>query len=144
MNKAIGVKEILYKPMTKGEYNEYRGWDLPENEDGDEKGYLVEYQDSKSNHKNHKGYISWSPKDVFEASYTEFNLNTNGKVTLQPFQQRVVEERAGVISRLVALINFLEKPTAPLSLDQMADMQKQVMAMKAYANILSVRIGKFK
>lgn len=32
MKKYIGTKQLKAKPMTLGEYNEYRGWKLPENE----------------------------------------------------------------------------------------------------------------
>lgn len=69
-NVAIGIKMIEYFPLTKAEYNAYRGWDMPEGEDPNEEGYCVEYLDSdKSNHPNHKGYISWSPKNVFDKAY---------------------------------------------------------------------------
>jgi hypothetical protein len=66
----IGTKRINATPMTRSEYNTYRGWDLPENEDGNDEGYLIEYLDGgKPNHPNHAGYISWSPKDVFNLNY---------------------------------------------------------------------------
>ena len=66
MNKYLGTKEVLAKPMTRGEYNDYRGWQIPENEDPNEQGYLIEYQDGgKSKDSRHAGYISWSPADVF-------------------------------------------------------------------------------
>lgn len=66
----IGVKLIKPTPMTRLEYNEYRGWTLPENEDGADEGYLVEYLDGgQSNDPRHVGYISWSPKAVFERAY---------------------------------------------------------------------------
>lgn len=56
--------------MTRGEYNGYRGWEMPANEDAAEAGYLVEYHDGgKPNHPDHAGYVSWSPADVFERSY---------------------------------------------------------------------------
>lgn len=56
--------------MTRGEYNNYREWEVPANENPNDEGYLVEYTDGgKPNHPDHAGYISWSPKDVFEASY---------------------------------------------------------------------------
>lgn len=72
MRKYIGVKLILAKPMTRLEYNIYRGWELPQDEDGSDLGYLVEYVDGgKSNHPDHEGYISWSPAEVFERAYTE-------------------------------------------------------------------------
>ena len=34
MNKYIGVKEINAKPMNRQEYNDFRGWELPEDENG--------------------------------------------------------------------------------------------------------------
>ncbi|HCA5286177.1 TPA: hypothetical protein MW252_002273 [Acinetobacter nosocomialis] len=56
--------------MSRGEYNEYQGWQIPENENPNDPGYLIEYKDGgKANHPNHEGYISWSPKDIFEHSY---------------------------------------------------------------------------
>lgn len=60
--KYIGTKLIKAKPMTRGEYNEYRGWKIPENENPQDEGYLVVYVDSND-------YVSWSPKDVFERAY---------------------------------------------------------------------------
>jgi hypothetical protein len=72
MRTYIGTKIIKAKPMTRAEYNTYRGWDLPENENGDDGGYLVEYEAApnvETNHVDHAGYISWSPDSVFEESY---------------------------------------------------------------------------
>jgi hypothetical protein len=70
MQRFIGTKLINAKPMTLGTYNAYRGWEMPANENPDDDGYLVEYTDGgKPNDERHKGYISWSPADVFEKSY---------------------------------------------------------------------------
>ena len=78
MTAFVGTKSVLATPMTRGEYNEYRGWQIPENEDPKEQGYLIEYVDGgKPNDDRHAGYISWSPKDVFERSYKTPNLNSN-------------------------------------------------------------------
>lgn len=66
----IGTKIVDALPMTRGDYNKYRGWDLPGNETGADEGYLAEYLDGgESNHANHTGYISWSPKAQFEKAY---------------------------------------------------------------------------
>ena len=66
----IGTKLIIAMAMSRSDYNEYRGWELPDNENGDDEGFLVEYLDGgQANHPNHAGYISWSPKDVFENAY---------------------------------------------------------------------------
>lgn len=62
MKKYIGTKVIKAKPMTRGEYNEYRGWQIPENENPEDEGYLVVYVDSDN-------YESWSPRDVFDRAY---------------------------------------------------------------------------
>jgi hypothetical protein len=70
MKTYIGTKLINAKPMTRAEYNAYRGWTLPANENGADEGFLVEYLDGgKSNDMRHVGYISWSPADVFERAY---------------------------------------------------------------------------
>jgi hypothetical protein len=70
MQKYEGTKRLFAKPMTRGEYNAYRGWTIPEEENPSDAGYLVEYEDGgKSNDSRHAGYISWSPADVFERTY---------------------------------------------------------------------------
>jgi len=70
MEKYIGVKMISAIAMTRLAYNEYRGWVMPDDEDGSEDGYLVEYEDNDHPcHPDHKGYISWSPKEVFDDSH---------------------------------------------------------------------------
>ena len=51
--RYIGRKFLSAKPMTRGEYNSF-------DEEGSDEGYLVIYPED---------YSSWSPKDVFEASY---------------------------------------------------------------------------
>lgn len=70
MHQYIGTKLIRAQAMSRAEYNDYRGWELPANESGDDLGFLVEYLDGgQSNHPNHSGYISWSPADVFSRAY---------------------------------------------------------------------------
>ena len=70
MNEYIGTKIIKAKPMNRFDYNSLRGWTIPEDENGNDEGYLVEYLDGgKPNHKDFDNYISWSPKDVFEKAY---------------------------------------------------------------------------
>ncbi|CQR74160.1 hypothetical protein SOV_22860 [Sporomusa ovata DSM 2662] len=65
MDKYIGVKIIQAEPMTRGDYNKFKGWTIPQDEDPNDEGYLVKYKD---------GYISWSPKGIFEDS----NRKTDG------------------------------------------------------------------
>jgi len=55
--KYLGVKLVEAAELNLGDYNIYRGWDIPENEDPKREGYLVVYPD---------GYESWCPKEQFE------------------------------------------------------------------------------
>lgn len=68
MNKYIGTKLIEAKEMNLGDYNKFKGWTIPENEDPKTNGYMVKYSDD---------YISWSPKEVFEKSYLKVDDNPN-------------------------------------------------------------------
>lgn len=69
----IGTKKIIAEPMTRLEYNQYRGWDVPSDENPEDEGYLVEYEPTDPptpNTKDREGYVSWSPKEVFEEAYS--------------------------------------------------------------------------
>ncbi len=70
MEQYVGTKLINAAPMTRQDYNDLRGWQLPEDEDGTDVGYLVEYVDGgEPNVTEYKGYISWSPKETFDNAY---------------------------------------------------------------------------
>lgn len=72
MKKYLGTKLVLASPISRGGYNAYRGWEMPDNEDPNDPGYFIEYVDGGApNHKHHVGYVTWSPADVFERSYRE-------------------------------------------------------------------------
>lgn len=79
MIRHIGTKLINATPMTRQEYNDFRHWVMPAEENGADEGYLVEYVDGgKPNHPDFAGYISWSPKDVFERAYRPVQNMTFG------------------------------------------------------------------
>lgn len=72
MKSYIGTKTLNAKPMNRLDYNTVHGWTVPTDENGADEGYIVEYTDGgKPNHADFSGYISWSPKDVFERTYVE-------------------------------------------------------------------------
>lgn len=131
----IGTKSVLATTMTRGEYNEYRGWTIPENEDPSEQGYLVEYVDGgKPNDERHTSYISWSPRDVFEKSYHQ----------TQTPQDRVRLEQIELTQKLDALENFLDKgQPAFIDDEQWALLQEQQKHMDAYNDVLAKRIALF-
>lgn len=69
MEKYLGVKLIEAEPMNLGDYNKFKGWTIPENEDPSREGYKVKYSDD---------YISWSPKEAFEEAYRTITDMTFG------------------------------------------------------------------
>lgn len=64
MDRYIGTKVIEARPMNLGEYNKFRGWSMPSDEDPARPGYQVTYED---------GYLSWSPSTAFESAYQQTN-----------------------------------------------------------------------
>ena len=64
MKTYIGIKEIAAKPLGRGGYNKYRGWETPKDENPKDKGYFIQYPD---------GYESWSPEKQFDDAYSEFS-----------------------------------------------------------------------
>jgi len=72
MKDYIGTKIIKAKTMTREEYNDFRGWELPSDERGEDTGYLVEFApDGHPNVEGFAGYISWSPAGAFEEAYKQ-------------------------------------------------------------------------
>jgi hypothetical protein len=95
MKQFIGVKLIHAKPMTRAEYNAYRGWELPANENGSDAGFLVEYLDGgKANTPDHAGYVSWSPEDVFNRAYKPTDGMSFG-LAVEAMKQGFKVSRAG-------------------------------------------------
>lgn len=91
----IGTKSVLATPMTRLEYNQYRGWDVPSDENPNDEGYLIEYLDGgQSNHEAHAGYISWSPKQVFSNAYRQ-NGSLNFGDALMALKQGKKVARSG-------------------------------------------------
>ena len=74
MKYAIGCKLVQCEEMNLGDYNEYRGWTIPQNEDPKKPGYLVKYVDQNP------PYISWSPKEVFEKFYLPIQSEDGSKL----------------------------------------------------------------
>lgn len=156
----IGTKVILsFGEMSRKEYCEYRGWKLPENENGDDRVYLVEYAPdptSKPNHPNHEGYISMSPKHVFEEAYSELlryedlteksiNMLVHGYDDLQPHQKRIAAEFSELDRKTDDLMNFITSnprfETLPDA--EQSDLNKQYLSMLNYRTCLVSRINRW-
>lgn len=137
-----GTKRLHAQPMTRGEYNAYRGWENPADENPADDGYLVEYQDGgKANDPRHAGYISWSPKDVFERSYKEIPQSS-----LPPHQQRVLDEKRELDEKLQKLTAFISSEKFSTIVQDEAERGRLVCqeeTMKDYSAILAERIEAF-
>jgi len=60
MESYIGTKQIKGRPMTRAEYNTYRGWELPADEDGTDEGMLKD---------DGKGHEQWDPIETFNIDF---------------------------------------------------------------------------
>lgn len=142
MTLYVGTKIVSARPMTRAEYNQYRGWQLPADEDGSDAGYLVEYRDGgKPNHPDHQGYISWSPAEQFERAY----LVIGDVGHLQPYQQRVVAELAELDDRIEKLSAFIVSSPVfnTLPRDERDRMTRQLRLMEELSQVLASRIAHF-
>lgn len=132
MQRFTGTKHVNAMPMTRQDYNDFRGWEMPDDEVGSDDGYLVEDAEGGiANTKEYDGYISWSPKAVFERSY-----NPSEK----PLERMLIEGME-LIGRLKPLSNLLKgKKPDQISDKQWALLQKQFKKMDEYHDILNERI----
>ncbi len=76
MQQYIGTKIINAMSMTRLEYNKLRGWDLPSDENGADRGMLTEDIYGKKNTSSFDGYIQWITVEEFDRIY-----RTSGNLT---------------------------------------------------------------
>lgn len=90
----IGIKTVEAKPMRLGEFGKLVGKMTPL-EDDHREGYLVVYQPD--------GYKSWSPKEVFESAYFEFEKSNSVSQSdidrfCGEFSSRQLDEKTTIVS----------------------------------------------
>lgn len=130
----------LTTEMTRGEYNQMRGWTLPANENADDPGYLVQEIGQPENVEGYKGYCSWQPKEKLESismdvelPYWIFNIG-NGVL------DRLAIDYAELHARMTKLERFLNSTeTLLVPLDQLTLMKVQQSTMQALYDILRMR-----
>jgi hypothetical protein len=138
MKQYIGTKIVKAKPMTRGDYNNYRGWQIPADEDPTDEGYLMEYEN---------GHEQWLPKEMFETDYIEYDKNklpaTAAGMISTDYKERFKAEYAQLVIRYEGLKGMLKKwddgtlefePTCPRSIYNM-----QIKAMSEYIAVLEAR-----
>lgn len=62
LKQYVGSKLVSAKPMNLGDYNDYRGWTIPEDEDPKAPGYLVKDESARE---------SWLPQENFEDNFVD-------------------------------------------------------------------------
>lgn len=138
MEKFIGIKKIEAEPMTRGDYNDFRGWTIPKDENPADEGYIVKYSD---------GYVSWSPKKAFEEAYSKIGdkplVDTAILMKSDDYKDRFIAEYQQLVIRYNGLKRMLENwdrnelpftPTCPRSTYNM-----QIKAMTDYIAVLEAR-----
>lgn len=138
MKKYVGTKVIEAENMSRGDYNQYRGWEIPENEDPRDEGYIVKYSD---------GYESWSPKKQFEESYREYDESKLSSTSIgmqsTDYKDRFQVEYKQLKIRKSGLSKMLEKykdgtlkftPSCSYEL-----LHTQLVYMECYSNTLEER-----
>lgn len=105
MKSYVGTKVINGTAMNRQDYNDFRGWALPDDEDGNDTGYLVEYVNGgKANTCEFEGYVSWSPEEIFDGAYNESGEMTFGDATLMAEQGIKVSRKGWAGSDLYLMI----------------------------------------
>lgn len=133
MTQYTGTKTINATPMTRGEYNELRGWKVPDDENPSDEGYIVEYPDSKSNVEGFTGYISWSPVIPFENAYKPSDTPLG----------RMEIELSDLDNRIQKAREFLLNPIDTDGEDR-SMLSIQLSHMVAYREVLAQRINLMK
>ena len=158
----IGTKVVHAIPMSRAIYNDFRGWTMPENET-DDAGYLVEYTDGgQANVEGYAGYISWSPKEVFERSYRAVGQDASAsepapgregagardpkekeKKLVDNWATRLRAERLELSERCAKLGAFLSTDSfSLLPRVEQSDLLEQKRYMDGYLMILNYRLGR--
>ena len=129
-----GTSLVYAATMTRQEYNDYRGWQLPEDENGKDVGYILEDRAGQKNTEQLDGFVQWLPKDEFLRKFA----------SAETPQDRVRLEQRELNEKLDALENFLDKGQ-PSFIDgeQWALLQEQQKHMDAYNDVLVKRIALF-
>lgn len=138
MKTYIGTKQIQAEPMTRGDYNKYRGLDIPADENPEDEGYIVKYSDD---------YVSWSPKKQFEEAYSELGVNPLYDTCLMmkspDFKERFIAEYNQLEIRRKGLCNMLAKmETKTLEFEPKCSytlLHRQLMTMNNYSALLKER-----
>lgn len=127
MRKFKCHKEVDAMPMTRGEYNQVRGWEIPENENQNDTGMLVVYNKGTVDE-----YVSWSPWQIFADGYAKVP---------ESWLDRVIEEKRELDEKIKKLGAFIDhKDFVNIDDDHAILIQEQFKLMVKYSLALEKRI----
>ena len=132
MNVYINTGIFNATSMTRGKYNQTRGWDTPADENPKDRGYMVGYPDT--------GYTTWVPKVQFEST----TMKLEGTAKLLPYQKRLIAERTQLDDRLSKLLDAMKRPAfAGIPIIERELLLSQSRAMTQYLLKLDKRMEYF-
>lgn len=128
----VNRAEVFATPMTRAKYNFHRGWQVPDDEDPNDAGFLIENPNGTSNHPDHKGYINWLPEEQFNTSYS---------AEPKTVPERMAVEIAELEAKLTKLSQFIQNKQ-PLSIGdyEWGLLLSQKDIMTEYLSILKLRL----
>ena len=119
--------EACMQPMTRLEYNQFRGWELPKGENPSDPGYLMDFG----------FHIAWWPSNVVDEAFVTLP-------SAPAHQQRVHAEYLQLRDRQEKLADFLKSPTfSTLAPAEQIRLSKQFNLQKQLLEVLSLRIADF-
>lgn len=106
MNVYIETNKVNAMELTRGGYNLYRGWTIPEDENPEDEGYLI--MDTVREH------VCWKPKKVFEETHKPFEkfsklTDTVPYMCSESYRDRFLAEYFQLKIRYDALRYMVEK-----------------------------------
>ena len=114
--------------LTRKEYNNLRGWFLPENENPSDVGYVIALGEGENIH------ITWLPIDVFEKTYKKCEtFKDRIKIEIQELEERIKKAEAFYNRPDIADVTDCE--------DRML-LAIQLSDMHAYLSTLKLRMKK--
>ena len=119
--------EATLQPMTRLEYNQFRGWVLPEGEDPNDPGYLMDFG----------FHTAWWPADVVDKAFVMLP-------SAPSYQQRVHGEHKQLLDRQEKLTVFITSPAfSSLVPAEQIRLSKQFHLQKQLLEVLGLRIAAF-
>jgi len=99
MNKYIGTNLDEAGEMNLITYNEYRGWQIPKDENPLREGYLVRHSNA---------YVSWVPKEEFDKTHLKVSANpklkTDVSISLEMVDRFIKDVNVSTIGDKTTLV----------------------------------------